>query len=135
MRLLEPLEIRQVLLATRGSLVSDELGLAEIEDLLRAELSLGSALPGLGECHTVDGSDQIDPIWSHPELNDDPRSGEISLGKTHITEAEIVKRLDQASGVLWAGLDKDVDVFRETGLGVKRESVTAYDNGPNFPRV
>jgi hypothetical protein len=80
-----------------------------------------SVLPRTGLPRTAD------TVRGHPQLNDLPRYRKILHLETKTAKPEIVEGAEKASGVVFGGIDPEVNVLGEPGPSVKGHRMSSHE--------
>ncbi|NWF65771.1 MAG: PIN domain-containing protein [Chloroflexi bacterium] len=128
---LELIGIMQVDPPPAGTLVANEIRLANEEDDLAPEFGFGAVRPGLSESDAFDRHQHVDSHRRGAQLIEEALAGEVRGNEPGQRRAEPGKRAENLTGVLLGRLDSDGEVFSVERLVVEHRRVPAGNKLPN----
>lgn len=127
------LHIREILGSARGPLVPQKIFKADKRNDGIIYGSFNSSRPCLAKGHPIDHRDQIDPIGWQAHLVDRTRLLKICLRDPMRFEwgSEGAQRLQQLSSILWAWLNKNIQINGGSTQPVYGKRMPTHDQKPH----
>jgi hypothetical protein len=128
-------DIRQIFLPARGTLVSEELFKAENRHGLTVDHRVGARLPRGVEIYIGDRRENIDAVWRLAELHHASWFNQIRFRDAEVAETEVAERAENSVRVRRCRSDQEVDITGESRIAVKRHGVSTDEEIFNVMRV